>query len=202
MNSVSGIYLILNTRNGKVYIGKATNFKARWRRHKSDLNRNSHKNKHLQNAWNKYGEKTFQFKILEHCTVDQLNERETHHIKIYRARGLAYNQKDGGEGGENPSEETRRKLSESNKLRPSFSAETRKRMSESQKGHQVTNETRYKIGSALADDWLVIDPSGIEYQISSLSEFCKQNKLSRFNMWAVSKGKQKHHKGWKCRKLT
>lgn len=45
-------------------------------RHFGELNRNVHNNKHLQNAWNKYGEESFEFNVLEYCDVELLNERE------------------------------------------------------------------------------------------------------------------------------
>lgn len=62
----SGIYKILNKLNGKFYIGSAVNLENRWREHKYHLNRDSHKNKHLQNSWINYGEIAFEFIILEY----------------------------------------------------------------------------------------------------------------------------------------
>src|SRR5258705_5831466 len=94
MAIVPGIYIILNTKNGKVYLGQTQNIRIRWNRHKRDLIKGNHPNKHLQLAWNKYGEKAFQFKILERCEVDKLNEREGHFIQIYKAKGIAYNVSD------------------------------------------------------------------------------------------------------------
>lgn len=72
----SGIYKILCWVDGKVYIGLATNLNKRLGGHRYDLRRNIHKNKHLQNAWNKYKENNFQFLILEYCEIDKLKERE------------------------------------------------------------------------------------------------------------------------------
>ena len=60
---VSGIYLIENTVNGKVYVGSAVNFNERFRVHNYYLSRGSHHSPKLQYAWNKYGEKSFTFKI-------------------------------------------------------------------------------------------------------------------------------------------
>ena len=58
------IYIIENTKNGKVYIGqvgqgKNTNFNTRINNHYKSLNRGKHKNKHLQSAWNQDGEENF-----------------------------------------------------------------------------------------------------------------------------------------------
>lgn len=64
--SKGGIYKITNLINKKIYIGSSCYIKRRWSEHKSDLNNNSHCNKHLQRAWNKYGEESFSFEIICH----------------------------------------------------------------------------------------------------------------------------------------
>lgn len=61
----SGVYKIINTKNGRIYIGKASRFKERWTKHVSKLRNNGHKNKFLQNDWNKCGEKWFEFYVVE-----------------------------------------------------------------------------------------------------------------------------------------
>lgn len=66
-HKLSGVYEIRNTLNNKRYIGSSINIYRRWRDHKRMLNLSVHPNKHLQSAWNKYGEKHFVFKILETC---------------------------------------------------------------------------------------------------------------------------------------
>lgn len=138
MTSVSGIYVIIHKKSGKIYLGKARNIKRRWNDHKRELTNGEHHNRHLQSAWNKYGEKAFQFKILEYCPTEKLNEREKHYIAFYRPLGMTYNQTDGGDGQLNPSDETRQRMSESAKQRIArqpivFSDEVRHKMSESAK---------------------------------------------------------------------
>lgn len=61
----SGIYFIINLINGKYYVGSAVNLNQRWYFHQYYLNKNLHKNEHLQSAWNKYGSEAFQFTIVE-----------------------------------------------------------------------------------------------------------------------------------------
>lgn len=56
-HKLSGVYEIRNTLNNKRYIGSSINIYRRWRDHKRMLNLSVHPNKHLQSAWNKYGEK-------------------------------------------------------------------------------------------------------------------------------------------------
>lgn len=86
-----GIYIILNTKNGKIYIGQAEDIHVRQIEHKRELNKNTHHNAHLQRAWNKYGEKVFQFKILEYCPIGDLDEREQHYLDVYIPKGICYN---------------------------------------------------------------------------------------------------------------
>ena len=64
---IKGIYKITNTISNKYYIGSDSNISQniRWSDHKSKLRRNKHYNVHMQNAWNKYGESTFRYEILE-----------------------------------------------------------------------------------------------------------------------------------------
>ncbi len=60
-----GIYKIINKHNDNFYIGSAVNLKRRKARHFSELRHNKHDNKHLQNAWNLYGESNFEFTVVE-----------------------------------------------------------------------------------------------------------------------------------------
>lgn len=59
-----GIYHILCTSNNKGYIGSSLDIYSRWITHKWHLEKNTHANLHLQNAYNKYGISSFKFEIL------------------------------------------------------------------------------------------------------------------------------------------
>lgn len=77
----SGIYKIVNVVDGKMYIGRSKNVYKRVRSHKCDLRKNRHGNQHLQNAWNKYGEENFMWEIVELCSLDIIEEKESYWIK-------------------------------------------------------------------------------------------------------------------------
>ncbi len=62
---ICGIYAIMNCVNEKVYIGSAVDIKKRWIRHVHRLRLGTHTNPVLQATWNKHGESSFDFIILE-----------------------------------------------------------------------------------------------------------------------------------------
>jgi group I intron endonuclease len=113
MKIISGIYKITNLINGKVYIGQSIDIlNKRWPYHKYLLNCDKHSNKHLQNAWNKYGEDNFDFSIICQCDPDNLDDYEICYIKLYKSylSEFGYNKTYGGDG-MIPTEETRKKMS-------------------------------------------------------------------------------------------
>ena len=75
-----GIYKIENLIDKKIYIGSSVNLRNREYKHFWMLNKNKHDNQHLQNSFNKFGENSFKFEILEECDEQSLIERENHYI--------------------------------------------------------------------------------------------------------------------------
>lgn len=63
--NIMGIYKIQNRINDKIYIGSSVDIHKRWLQHRSQLNKNQHHSKHLQNSWIKYGQNNFKFEIVE-----------------------------------------------------------------------------------------------------------------------------------------
>lgn len=96
---ISGIYKIVNTKDGKVYIGQAENIKKRFQSHKYQLRTNTHYNAHLQRAYNKHGKECFLFEIIEECAIEKLNMLESYYISILDTTNDAkgYNLTTGGD---------------------------------------------------------------------------------------------------------
>ena len=66
-----GVYQIRNSQDGRVYVGSAARaIRGRWGVHRHHLRHQKHHNKFLQRAWNKYGEGSFCFSVLAHCSPE------------------------------------------------------------------------------------------------------------------------------------
>jgi len=79
----SGIYSIYCIISDKIYIGKAHNFRNRFKYHKQKLKKNQHENPHLQNAWNLYGELAFKFFVVEYCDKNEAPKKELGYISLF-----------------------------------------------------------------------------------------------------------------------
>lgn len=86
-----GIYCIRNKINNNKYIGQSVNIEKRFESHKYFLNKSSHHNRHLQRAWDKYGEHSFEFSILRRCKHQYLDRFEKLYIRQYNAIENGYN---------------------------------------------------------------------------------------------------------------
>lgn len=80
-----GIYLIKNTINNKVYVGQATDIERRWTEHKRKYSLEKNKNIILYKAFKKYGLDNFTFEVIEECKKEELDERETFYISLYKS---------------------------------------------------------------------------------------------------------------------
>jgi group I intron endonuclease len=78
------VYLIKNMVNNKIYVGSAYNFIKRKNIHLSTLRNQKHKNCKLQRAYNKYGENSFEFEIIQECDKKEVLLFEQHFIDTLR----------------------------------------------------------------------------------------------------------------------
>lgn len=69
---VSGVYEIVHLPTGRRYIGSAVHYGKRKKLHLCQLRNGKHHNRHLQNAWHKYGEDQFKFNLLLVCARDMV----------------------------------------------------------------------------------------------------------------------------------
>lgn len=87
----SGVYCILNTLTDKKYIGSASGtIIGHWKMHLEQLREGIHVNKHLQRAWDKYGEAAFEIITIELCKPESCIAREQHWLDFYKAYNPLY----------------------------------------------------------------------------------------------------------------
>lgn len=138
---VGYIYVIQNKITQRIYIGQTSEqiVEKRWNSHIKELKRNVHGNDFLQNSWNKYGEESFIFFVIQKISEDnydelikKLNCLEIIYISIFKAKynENGFNIRDGGQNS---------KLDEI----------TKRKISEKKKGKMHTEETKKKISYAL-----------------------------------------------------
>jgi group I intron endonuclease len=156
---VCGVYLVRNTVDGKVYIGSSIEMNRRWSNHRGLLRNKKHSNRHLQAAWDKYGENSFEFTTIEACPENVLIAREKAWIGYYGSMNdeKGYNLEDPYR--HNHTEETKRRISEARKNNPKcrghkHTEEAKRRISEAHKGNQwnkgriPSDETKQKMSES------------------------------------------------------
>ncbi len=152
-----GIYSINNIIDNKYYIGETKNLIKRLDEHLRMLKNNKHPNDHLQNAFNLYGKQSFSFEILEECPIEYLKSQENYWCNMLNThnRKYGYNiQSTSPVGKTNMSKETIEKIRIANKgrkfcLGKHHSDETKKKISNSNKGKIMNEEFRKKCRSRM-----------------------------------------------------
>jgi len=112
------VYVLTNAANGKRYVGQSKDATCRFRQHCKNARMGVESA--LYAAMRKHGESSFSMVVVEECqskTVADL--REKHWISELNSRtsGHGYNLTEGGEGGSDPSPETRAKIGAASKAR-------------------------------------------------------------------------------------
>lgn len=104
-----GVYIIRCLSSQKIYVGSTTmTFLKRYYHHSNQLSKNNHKNKYLQNSYNKYGADDFVFDILEICDRTFCLEREQEWINNTNCidKNIGFNINPNASGTPNMSKET------------------------------------------------------------------------------------------------
>lgn len=179
----SGIYIIANLENGKVYIGSTVReFRERWRRHRADLCAGHHVNPHLQRAWDRYGEDAFEFRVCEYIEdardePDYLIEREQYWLDWYHLRAEMYN--------------VARTAGKQTMLGRSVSEKVRAKISATLMGHPVSERARIKMSSAQSARWA--DPEERAAQ-SARRQGYRATEDARYNLSVSLKGNENSSK--------
>ena len=162
-----GIYKIINVVNNKFYVGSAEDFGRRKRIHWWRLRKGNHPNKYLQAAWNKYGESSFMFVIVEeHGAEVNILTAENVWLKEHVGKDYCYNlatdataPTTGWFGEKNPmwgktfkhTDEAKAKIGAASKSQVQ-SDETKAKRRATMRGHYVAPSTRAKISATLSGE--------------------------------------------------
>lgn len=212
-----GIYKIINKTNGKYYVGSSTELDTphgRWYKHKRALIKSNHANNHLQSAWNKYGEESFDFVVVEEATKEKLLETEQKYLDIASTeKENCYNINFLAERGEfsdeiiNKRTESYKKyyLSHPNPMyNKKHSFETKEKIRKKAMGRRLSETTKKKLSqytgirNGVSDKTIynIINTNTNETFIGIRSDFLRGHNISSgLFTWALKKNKL--CKGWK-----
>lgn len=223
----SGIYKITCLDNGIIYIGSSNNIQKRSAKHLRCMRKGDHCNPRMQNAFNKYGEKSFIFEVVE--IVEDLNNlvvREQHYIDLYNVckHEIGFNicPIAGSVQGRIVTVQARKNLSLAMKGRPGkpTSLETKIKQREAKlknptcywldKKHSI--ETRNKISNVQIGKFvkpetilkksktaIFIDVNGNEIKVVNLSKFSRDNNLTKSALCRLARNEINQYKGYRLK---
>jgi len=153
MHKLQGVYIIRNIVNSKIYVGSSKDIEKRWLTHKWELLKHRHGNKHLQAAWDRYGESNFIFSFVEPVlSPTELSEREQSwldssqsYISDYGYNQARYADTPGSHPRQPFSDATIQKMRQA-ALGRKMSEEAKRKMSMHRKGISLSEETKRRIG--------------------------------------------------------
>ncbi len=159
MHDRAGVYSIVNTANGKLYVGSSRTLGRRLYEHRRQLRAGTHKNRHLQSAWAAHGEGAFKFRPLAFIAdvAEMLDmERELIHRLNAADRTSGYNisiEPSNNQLGLKRSPETcalvgAAKVGNKNRLGAVIPQEMRDRIAAKLRGRKASPETVAKLSAA------------------------------------------------------
>lgn len=96
-NKTSGIYLITNLLDNKLYVGQSIDLHTRLTNHcKAALGISTIAHQTVHDAMAKDGLENFAFRVLEKCPKEELNDKEKKWINVYASDKYGYNKTAGG----------------------------------------------------------------------------------------------------------
>lgn len=165
------IYAIVHVASGDRYVGSTVVISERWAAHRCDLRHNRHHCVRLQKAWNKFGESTFEFRILRKLPSNDRPARYAAELAAI-AEGKSFNSRQADLGATNFVNDlaTRNKIALGIKMRMIGDAEYREWLTQRGKSlaaHARTPERRAVRAVLAKEQWK--DPEHRKRVSSSLA---------------------------------
>ena len=176
-------------------------------------------------AVRKYGWENFIVGIIDEFKFVDLNNKEIFFIEKYNSYINGYNSTLGGGGnlGVPRSQETRDKISKSNKGKKCGEEKKRHlselykmrghkppsrkgckmpesakvKISNASKNKKLSDSAKLKVAEANSKEFILVSPEGKIVKGKNISKFCRDNELSRSCIVNVLNSKAKQHRGWK-----
>ena len=198
-----GIYIIRGP-GGKVYIGSARNIRARWQRHRIDLNNGNSRSTHLLRAWQNYGGDKLFFGVIEFVDdADKLLAREQYWLDwVFKThpRNQIYNMVEvaGRTTGYKHTAESKARMSAAKQNNPKVKAAIAKATSASMEIRQ-NKDYGNSVAFALSGGktYTLVSPDGTVYEnVYSLMQFAKEHGLKDMGLRRIVNRGGKPYKGW------
>lgn len=200
LRGVSGIYAI-RCVNGKVYVGSATNLGHRWAQHKCSLRKQKHSNPLLQRTWNKYGEDSLTFEVLEFVPEKlDLISREQYWMDTLqscdRERGFNLNIKAANRLGMKHSQQTKDLIS-AVQIGKKPSLEAIEKVRQALQGKPKQGRNGKGINNFRSVEFSFVSPEGVVYKGRNVSLFAAQHNLRVGALHDMLAGRRNQHRGWR-----
>jgi hypothetical protein len=177
-----GVYAIINSDNGMVYIGSSVNISHRLRIHRCELRSGRHQNWRLQKAYDTSGEAAFHAMVIERVSPHLLISAELAWINGYG--GGLYNISMPRLGTFTHSQETMDKIV------------ARQRAYWSVENNRSAHSARLTGRRCPGKRYHLISPHGVPFIGENRAQFCKETGLSPGHVSSLISGRLGSHKGW------
>ena len=200
LKTKTGIYVITNDIDARVYIGSATSFKQRYAVHKKKITHNEGCNPKLKNFANKYGIEHLTFSAVHACEKEDLLKMEQLYLDIFQPfddNGFNIARKAGSPIGYKHTQEAKDKM----KGRPGhvWDEEHKKLFSEMKKGVKRPESVKLKLREHYAEQAkavMVYDKNGFIAEYPSAMEAAIQMGLTKMLIRNSLQNKNKTVKGY------
>jgi group I intron endonuclease len=200
LKSKTGIYVITNDIDARIYIGSATSFKQRYAVHKKKITHNEGCNPKLKNFANKYGIEHLTFSAVHACEKEDLLKMEQLYLDVFQPfddNGFNIARKAGSPIGYKHTQEAKDKM----KGRPGhkWDEEQKKLFSEMKKGKKMKDSVKEKIRESYTGKTkpvMVYNENGFITEYASAMEAAIQMNIPKMLIKNCIQGKGKTAKGY------